>query len=246
MHKIIGFIFNKNSMGMPPEFKSEKLDKLPNPNIKLGGDSILINIDNNWRDISGKEEKSAALTTVPQPLKLEVESATDWAIVVVGVAGIFSSIIIAKYTSSIQKNQIRSNVANMRQKWLEDVRQAAVDFVEMAVLMVNHIGDDEKYLSSREGSIDFGKLLAANARLNMMLDMKHRNNKEIIKISDDLILLIGRHSKPGDKLSEIRDETTEKLDTFQVMMREVLEQAWLDIKNDLQAKSSNWLGRFGK
>lgn len=225
-------------MGMPAEDSKAITD------VKLGGDSIVINIDNKTPSNSFPEKYSSSLIVNPQPLKLEVETTTDWAIVAVGLAGILSSVIIARYTSAIQRNQIKSNIANLRQKWLEDLRQAAVDFVEITVFIINHLNDDKDYLSTKDGNIDFGRLLAANVKLNLMLDIKHENNLIVMKLSDELISLITSHAKPKRPISEIKEETSEKLESFQNLMRDILENAWSDIKRDLNSVDGSIISRM--
>jgi hypothetical protein len=173
----------------------------------------------------------------PRPLHLEVETTTDWAIVAIGAAGIISSVVIARYTSKIQNNQIKSNIANLRHRWIEELRDCAACFIERMTYIYNSIDDHKQYLESKESTEAFSAMVSARTKVCLMLDMQHKRNKRIVKVSEEIISCLRKH---GNKAQD--EEIATRGDEFENLIREALEEAWEDIKHDLLAK--RWCSIF--
>lgn len=172
---------------------------------------------------------------VTQPLKLDISSSTDWPIVLVGLASILSSIVIARYTSRIQANQIKSNIANLRQRWIEDLRECASKFMESATYIHNKMSDHEDYLERPESTDSYSSMLSSQIKLSLMLDLKHDRNKAAIKISEEIIDSVKIRS-----FSDRQRAIGKHGPSFENLIRDILEDAWLDIQSDLMAHS--WPG----
>ncbi len=194
---------------------------------------VTVNVNDQRPSAACQGASSQVVQLAPQPIKVEVDTSTDWAIVAVGVAGILSSVVIARYTSRIQTNQIKSNIANLRQRWIEDLRECASRFIERMTYIYNRINDHEDYLKSPESTEAFSSMLSAQTKLSLMLDTKHARNRNIIKLSSELIHCVKKHGKDAQD-----GEIAEKGEEFEALVREALEEAWGDIKRDLLA--SRW------
>lgn len=180
------------------------------------------------RPLCGRNGDSGSLMISPQPLRIDVQSSTDWPTVLVGSAGILSSIVIARYTSRLQTNQIKANIANLRQRWIEDLRECATRYMEKVTFIVNKMQDEKDFLRTPISVEPYSAMLSAQIKFGLMLDLQHERNRQAIELSEQIIGAIKGHSD-SDKSGEIGILGRR----FEDLVREILEAAWSDIKRDL-------------
>ncbi|WP_421220124.1 hypothetical protein [Aeromonas jandaei] len=163
-----------------------------------------------------------------QPLKISVETATDWPIVIatliVGFGSILTSAIVARISYINQRSQIRSNIAAFRQKWQEELRSASAEFFSCAMRVHYDITHANKTLTPEKIS----ELTHCQVRMELMLDKNKDENKKIEQsIEKVLTLAQGIDS----------DAFTNEMNNLQILVSQTLEKAWVDIKNDLRGIS---------
>jgi len=208
--------------------------------FKSGDNQIVVNMSPYGFSKNSQNDVQAVIAVPDKAVRLDVNTSTDWGIVLLGVVGIISTIAAAKFAAKTQRDQIKANIANMRQRWLEDLRQCAVDFSQKAVYIINHLQDDRDFIESKEMNMVYSELLAAESKLSLMLDMKHDKHRRIFQTAEDLIHIVKLHARDDPPTDEFRD----KMDEFREDIREVLEDAWASIKSDLMNGQSGFWGGF--
>ena len=122
------------------------------------------------------ELKQGQIVIDPQPLKLSVETSTDWPTVtatfLVGIGSILITSMVGWLSFSSQRMQIRSNIANFRNKWGEDLREASAQFFALIALIKFEMDQDPEYLSKKDSNKLFSDLITAQAKIGLMLDKK--------------------------------------------------------------------------
>jgi hypothetical protein len=189
--------------------------------------------------ITSKEVTQAQIIVTPQPLKIDIDTPTDWPAVlapfVLGAAAFY-------FTSSNQTQQIRSSTASYRNEWLKEVRAAAIEFTSVAfeyqLRKVSNpaFGADE----DDEARALLTRMLKAQATMVLMLDVKQPYAKEINNLMHDVTLNI---EQGGTNLLT----AAQNLREFNNQTHLVLEKAWQDIRKDLGNKKgffSRIRGRF--
>lgn len=163
-----------------------------------------------------------------QPLRVSLETSTDWPIfiatLIVGLGSILTSIIVARISYINQRSQIRSNIATFRQKWQEELRSAATDFFSCAMRVHYDKTHNNQLLTPEKIS----ELTRYQVRMEFLLDRKKDNNKEIERSIARVL-----------DLSQSTDTSafTNEINNLQILVCNTLEKAWVDIKNDLHGIS---------
>ncbi|MBV7416462.1 hypothetical protein [Aeromonas sp. sif2433] len=163
-----------------------------------------------------------------KPLKISVETATDWPIfiatLIVGIGSILTTAFVARISHVNQRSQIRSNIAAFRQKWQEELRSASTEFFSCAIRVHYDRTHDNKALTPEKIS----ELTRCQVRMELMLDKKKNDNKKIEQSIERVITLA--------QGLDTATFTTE-INNLQTLVSQILEKAWIDIKNDLHGIS---------
>jgi hypothetical protein len=183
--------------------------------------------------------KNEALTLAPNPINLYVKTDTDWPTITVGIGGVFTTIVIAFFSYITQKNQVRANIASIRSKWLEDLRETAAKFTELASIHANRIAEEPGYLSNSESTNIYCQLIYTQSKLSLMLDKTKRLNTSFLRITNDILALMHEDHAMG----HIQQQFSRYSSEFESTASEILEQAWSDIKNDLNVSFFSFLRR---
>lgn len=174
---------------------------------------------------------STAVTLQPNPIALNIRTETDWPTVAVGLSSATIAIIVAYLSHKTQKNQVRANIASIRAKWIEELRETAAKFLETATLLINNVHDNKKWFSSKEATDVFSSLIYTQTKISLMLDKSKNENKTLIRTSEGVIEALKDLAK-SDKESGVA-EVGRLLSNFESQISSVLEKAWGDIKSDL-------------
>lgn len=156
------------------------------------------------------ESQQKTVTIHPQSIKVELTTQTDWPMLgsglTIGLISIIATITAALFTYKIQRHQIHSKIADIRQKWLEDLRNAMADFCEHETILMNEILDSFKdqgknYLAETESTRTFSAMVKAQKKIIYMLDVKEGKDteKRLVQTSKDMVELL-RNTFP--RLSE--------------------------------------------
>lgn len=159
-------------------------------------------------------------------LDVHVSSDTDPAVMVLGLAGILSSIIIAFVTSRVQRNQTTANIANLRSNWLVDLRSVGSEYLQrcaryLALFTGGISSNDPRYEEYYQEALLF------QIRMTLMLDKEGEVSRAIVVNSDECLAML-------KDLAESRNENAvaEKMGQIEDLLKDELEAAWLDIKAD--------------
>lgn len=167
----------------------------------------------------------AKIVVASQPLKIDIDTPTDWPAVllpfVLGAAAFY-------FTTTNQKQQIRSSTASYRNEWLKDVREAAIEFSSVASEFQLRVMADPNFELAHpdEARAMLTRMIKAQSTLVLMLDVNQDYKKPIVKLMDFVVLNIGQSGAPmieaGKAILEFGKQT-----------HLVLEKAWQDIRRDL-------------
>ena len=181
---------------------------------------------------AANESKSEILIN-PQPLKLVVDTPTDWPTVIatglIGIGSIVTSGILARITYINQKSQIRAGTASFRQKWLEELRETTSEFLATAANIKLETLYDTDYFRSEKSNGEYSKLIRLQSKIELMLDKKQSYSQKVEDYLDAIV----------ESLENDRHKFDENLNKLHNIMRDILEKAWTDIKNDLKGKGDN-------
>jgi len=173
-------------------------------------------------------------------LDVHVSSDTDPAVMVLGLAGILSSIIIAFVTGRVQRNQTKANIANLRSSWLVDLRSAGSEYLQQCSRYLQMFRSG---LPSNDPRYDecYQQALILQIRMKLMLDKEGEVSRAIVENSDEcLVMLKGlAHSRNGNAIGQ-------KMGQIEDLLKDELEAAWLDIKADFDLHRDPFLKRLFK
>lgn len=182
-----------------------------------------------------------------QPIKIEVDTPTDWLAavvtpVVIGLAAAYiawlnqrNSIHSAQLlqdnsirsATALQKIQVRSSIANFRQSWSTDFRTFVAEYVSCATRLDFKNYATPGYVHTPDADDLLTRMATARASIRMMLDTDKPYTKQISDIMDEIgdALFDAHPTQPRSPTPYI----AQFVDTAQ-MVREL---AWRDIKRDL-------------
>ena len=167
----------------------------------------------------------------PQPLKLSVDTATDWPTVIatmmVGVGSILTTLLVGWLSHANQRSQIRSATANFRHGWQVDLRQTTARFLSVVAKIHFEYDTNPEYSNSKEANKDYSDLIENQAMIELMLDTSKDYTPAIIGHLEKIIQMLRSRDVSG--LTEQSNKLTSRVN-------KVLEQTWDDIRRDLGAK----------
>ncbi|WP_313171106.1 hypothetical protein [Massilia oculi] len=167
-----------------------------------------------------KGATEAQVLVVPQPFKAEIETPTDWPTVlgpvILGLAALW-------FTWRNHNLQVGAASASYRNAWLQQLRAAAVDFAGAAVEIQLSCMRDVGFMRTERALNLLNRVYAGRATMRLMLDPKH----------DSTLLLHGAIDVVLARMAEPSDEFDDALNSFERRAREVLEDAWTDIRQEL-------------
>ena len=177
---------------------------------------------------STAEAFRAEILMEPKVHTIKLESDTDWPTVIattlVGVAGILTTLLVGWFAHVVQKNQIRSNTANFRHAWQNQLREKTSEFLAKIALMHYRSKRINNYFNTPDSDIEYSDLIKIQATIMLMLDSKKDYAKDINNLMEDCSATV----KSGSA-----KELNKKVNELTTKANEILELAWNDIKNDL-------------
>ena len=173
-----------------------------------------------------------AITLSPQPLKLAVDTSTDWPTVAatsfVGITGALVALAVGAMAYMGQRNQVRAATANFRHGWQQELRQLVAKFISIIARLHYELEANPDYLNSSESNAEYSQLIETHATIELMLDRSKPYAKQISKLTERLISAVKKQEI--DQLGQLSSDLLE-------VVNGVLEQTWQDIRNDLRGKS---------
>jgi hypothetical protein len=175
----------------------------------------------------------AEIAIPPQPIKLQVDTSTDWfAAVVTPIMVGLSAALIAwvnqrnsiRSTEASQKNQLRSTTATFRQTWSNDFRTFGAEYIAQGTRLMYKSFEKPGFVQTPEADDFLSRMAVARASIRMMLDPGKTYTSDITKIMDATTDAI---------FAEQHDEVEKQLGLFVDKVQEIREVAWKDMRRDL-------------
>jgi len=159
---------------------------------------------------------------IPQPFKVEVNTSTDWPVV---VATFLVGVAVAYFAWVNQRSQIRSSTAGYRHAWLQALREAVLKFIAATNEINYNLRADSSFSRKPEANEIFRQLVTAQGAIILMLDKKKKYTAEIDQAMVEVRNAI--RTVDGDRVDRAVIQFTNKA-------QEVLELTWQDMRRDLQ------------
>lgn len=171
--------------------------------------------------ISGTQSQ---ILVAPQPIKIEVDSPTDW--VAVLLTPLALAIAAAVFAARTNRQQTRSNTANFRHTWQLDLRSALVSYIGAVHQMTLKAALNPRFPLSDEGEAIRNQLLSTQATVVLMLDTQKQYAKD----------LNAAMSETSNAIFDIPPDVPAAMVGMEKVIpaaKEALENAWKDIRRDL-------------
>ncbi|MFM2628229.1 hypothetical protein AAFX20_12135 [Vibrio chagasii] len=155
----------------------------------------------------------------------------DWPMIIItgliGIGSILTSIIVGRISKQNQKIQNVAKKAELRQIWLDDLRNTLSEYMSVAATISVRRQLDKAFMSKETYYEYHMSLLKNRTKVNLMLDPSKEYAAAISSLLDDVYL------SSVDKESSIDDLNSYRI-ALEEQSQQLLEKAWGDIKNELQ------------
>lgn len=173
--------------------------------------------------------------------KLTVETTTDWAIVLIGVGSLLSTLVMGIFTYRAQKqqiianseglkNQVRANAASLRNVWMEQLRAVSSEFLQCVTLVNAGLSEE---IRSQEDAASLNEkkhqALLLQIRMKLYVGTTSPLAKKIVKTSERILESLGQ--KVIDPNYD--DNIPYHLTVLEELLVAQIEQAWSQAKADL-------------
>lgn len=160
-----------------------------------------------------------------------LSASTDWPTVLVtgaiGIGSILTSIAVAWITHNNQIIQNKSKIAELRQRWLESLRQEIATYSSLCLIIAANYHLNDKFYKTSECSGLFRELYASHSNLVLMMEQGKDYTIIIRSMMDDIRQSLD--SKDTNKMQDLKA----LIDALNEQANVLLEKAWSDIKCDL-------------
>ncbi|EJT0555638.1 hypothetical protein [Vibrio vulnificus] len=166
-----------------------------------------------------------------EKMNVALSATTDWPTVLVtgaiGIGSIMTSIAVAWITHNNQMIQNKSKVAELRQKWLEALRQEIAEYSSLCLIIGANYHLNEKFFKTPECSQLFRELYKSHSNLVLMMEQDKDYTLIIRSMMDDI-----RQSLDSKEPNKMKDLNA-MVGALNEQANSLLEKAWKDIKRDL-------------
>ncbi|WP_172572473.1 hypothetical protein [Vibrio vulnificus] len=161
-----------------------------------------------------------------EPLNLAISASTDWPTILVGCGSVLTGLAVAYISKSNQVAQSKAKTAELRQRWLEELRENFASFISCCGIIQVRNEINDKFIYSPEG-LELAKEVARlESTIKLMLDAKKEYTSNILALMEDMTDIVIAPEK-GNDFHEFSDALTEQVNL-------ALEKSWQDIRRDLE------------
>ena len=161
-----------------------------------------------------------------EPLNLAISASTDWPTVLVGCGSVLTGLAVAYISKSNQIAQSKAKTAELRQRWLEELRQNFACFISYCGIIQVRNEMNNNFVYSPEG-LELAKEIAClESTIKLMLDVKKDYTANIFALMTDMTDIVFDPEK-GNDFHKYSDALTEQANL-------ALEKSWQDIRRDLE------------
>lgn len=185
---------------------------------------------------------SSSVGAKNSPIYITVDTGFDYSGAVTAFIGFLVAVVVARFTASVQRNQIQANISNFRHQWMVELRESASELIQLFVVMINKSAKSVDYRNNGDYVLDRSRAAQLRSKIDLLLSRNDENTNTLRRMCGDLLddinsMVFGADAKPlVDKLVYLQD-----------MIRSELENAWSDTKTDLGIdKRGPWYDIFRK
>lgn len=163
-----------------------------------------------------------------RPLKIHVDTDTDWATVAPSAAGVVVALIVAWLTVRVQRNQISANLSNFRHQWMVELRSCTSEYLQSVVTRAVKIQSETDFIDSPSDFELYRRITVLSLQFEMLLSRDDQSTREIFEIDNQIITALFT-MMPGDNADQVIGLVNQMKD----LLRTELESAWNDVKRDV-------------
>lgn len=171
----------------------------------------------------------------PEPIQIKVDSGTDPGVVMIGIGGIISSLVIAIFTYRIQRNQIKSNLAQLRHHWRNELRDCSSEFIQKVASVATDTVLNKEYTNAIERADLLSSALRLQIKINLLISKDGALERGISEISQE-VLNGARFLQYGESPQDVFKLMLQLED----MVKNQLEKSWGHIQDDLGVNKKFW------
>ena len=138
------------------------------------------------------------------------------------------ALLVAWLTVRVQRNQIQGNISNFRHQWMAELREAASELIQLMTYILNMSVKQKNFKGGEEYYKSCARAAQLKAKVELLLSRDDVRSKAIISAGSDAL-----SSSVGAVYNTASRPVFDKILTYKNLLRQELEQAWLDTKNDL-------------
>lgn len=136
--------------------------------------------------------------------------------------------LAAWFTLSVQRNQIQSNVSNLRHHWMGELRVCGSELLQNLALLIQNIKTKDLYLKSEDYVELYTKIIVLQSKLELLMSRDDEPSLRLRKKVAEILVKVR-----SLKFQEVDDSVFKLLSELKNLIRAELEQAWTDVKEDL-------------
>lgn len=163
-----------------------------------------------------------------RPLKIHLDSDTDWATVAPSAAGVVVALIVAWLTVRVQRNQISANLSTFRHQWMVELRACASEYLQAMITQSVKNQGDVNFRGSLEDFEIYRRITILTLQFEMLLSRDDEATQKILDLDNRINKKLSE-MLPGDDAGPIIDLVNEMKD----LLRVELEGAWNDVQRDV-------------
>ncbi|MUJ26298.1 hypothetical protein [Aliivibrio fischeri] len=155
----------------------------------------------------------------------------DWPMIIVtgliGIGSILTSVLVGKISKQNQQAQNLAKKAELRQQWINELRDSLSEFISLAGTISVRRNLDNEFASKEIYYQYHSQLLTARTRIYLMLDPE----KDYTLIIKSLISDV--YSEAVSKTGKVKELSSYRK-ALEEQSQVLLEKAWNDIKSELK------------
>lgn len=162
------------------------------------------------------------------PLKLHIDTDTDWATVAPSAAGVVVALIVAWLTVKVQRIQISANLSNIRHQWMVELRSCAAEYLQSIVTRSVKNQNDRDWLGCEADFELYRRIAVLTLQFEMLLSRDDDATRAIFELDNRMMNVVSKMAR-GDKAQPVIEMVNQMKD----LLRLELEEAWNDVKRDV-------------
>lgn len=163
-----------------------------------------------------------------KPLKIHIDTDTDWATITPSAAGVIVALIVAWLTARFQKHQISANLSNFRHQWMVELRSCTSEYLQCIITRAVKMQSEAGFIGSPADFELYRRITVLTLQFEMLLSRDDQSTQEIFEIDNQIMSTLFT-MKPNDDAGPVIDLVNQ----MKGLLRTELENAWNDVQRDV-------------